>query len=192
MNHPPPRPNKQCLCTCMAILSMCLFGACATLSDQECLQADWRLIGFEDGLEGHRVERIGAHRQACAAVGVIPDLVTYQQGRDDGLLRYCTLFNGLREGKLGHSYNGVCAPGSEPPFLEGYRLGRHNYDVREELEVVHRQIEEIEDEIHSDEVDDHDRKHLHHEIRDLDRQIGRLQQELHFLESEERALTRQY
>ena len=86
---------------------MTLLGACTTLSEEECIYADWRVIGFEDGVRGFGLDRLVGHRQACAGVGVIPDPLSYEQGRNAGLLRYCTLSSGLRVGKSGGSYSHV-------------------------------------------------------------------------------------
>ena len=44
-----------------------LLEGCATLSKNECLQAQWYDIGFTDGAGGHTLTRIGKPRKACAA-----------------------------------------------------------------------------------------------------------------------------
>ena len=36
---------------------------CATMGKDECLSADWRTIGFEDGAGGYPASRIGQYRQ---------------------------------------------------------------------------------------------------------------------------------
>lgn len=49
-----------------------LVSSCASLSKDECVNADWRLIGYEDGSNGAGRVRIGQHRKACADHGVVP------------------------------------------------------------------------------------------------------------------------
>jgi hypothetical protein len=59
-------------------LSWTAFTGCATLGKEECLNADWFTIGFEDGARGYPASRIGDHREACAKHGVtlISDLMS--------------------------------------------------------------------------------------------------------------------
>lgn len=98
-------------------------AACATLSQEQCLQGDWRAIGYIDGADGRAMSRIEDHAKACQKTGVAPDMSLYVQGRDQGLMRYCTEANGFRVGREGHSYKGVCPSPVEPEFLGGYADG---------------------------------------------------------------------
>ncbi|QIE56456.1 DUF2799 domain-containing protein [Pikeienuella piscinae] len=54
------------------ILAALLLGACATttasLSPAQCA-ANWRAVGYEDGLDGADISRIAAYREACARGG---------------------------------------------------------------------------------------------------------------------------
>ena len=64
------------------LLAAALLSACATgMGKDECAAADWRTIGYEDGLHGFPADRIGAHRVACAKHQVTPDLAAYMEGR---------------------------------------------------------------------------------------------------------------
>lgn len=117
-----------------AIFAAALLSGCATgLSKDECRVADWRTIGYEDGLRGAPAERIGAHRAACARHQVAPDLAAYSQGRERGLVEYCQPRNGYRAGLNGASYANVCPAAAEQGFVDGYRYGRQIHDARAEL-----------------------------------------------------------
>jgi len=120
---------------CVAgILTATLLAGCATgLSKDECRVADWRTVGYEDGLRGAPAERIGAHRVACARHEVAPDLAAYSQGRERGLVEYCQPRNGYRAGINGWSYANVCPAATEVAFVDGYRYGRQIHDARAEL-----------------------------------------------------------
>ena len=59
------------------------------MGKSECVTADWRTIGYEDGLRGYPADRIGAHRVACAKHQVAPNLPAYSDGRERGLVEYC-------------------------------------------------------------------------------------------------------
>ena len=111
-----------------------LIGGCSTgLGKEECLVADWRTIGYEDGLRGQPADRISAHRVACAKYQVTPNLAAYSDGRERGLVEYCQPRNGFRVGLTGASYANVCPSMSEAAFIDGYRWGRQIHDARAEL-----------------------------------------------------------
>lgn len=117
-----------------ALVIACALGACATGLDREqCLAADWRTIGYEDGLHGQPADRISAHRVACAKHQVTPNLAAYSEGRERGLLEYCQARNGFRVGLAGAGYANVCSAASEPAFVGAYRWGRQIHDARAEL-----------------------------------------------------------
>jgi hypothetical protein len=117
----------------IGVLALVLLSGCAGLGKEECLTADWRTIGYEDGLRGYAAERIGGHRAACAKHQVTPDLNAYTEGRERGLQEYCQPRNGFRAGINGRSYENVCPAASEAAFIDGYRYGRQIYEARSEL-----------------------------------------------------------
>jgi hypothetical protein len=109
---------------CVVILS-----GCATLNKNECLTADWYQIGYEDGAQGHPDSRIALHRKACAAYDITPDFRDYQDGYNEGVIRFCTASNGFAQGKRGYDYSGICPSGLEASFLHGYEAGKQIYSV---------------------------------------------------------------
>ena len=119
-----------------------LLAGCATgLGKDECRMADWRTIGYEDGLNGQPADRIGAHRVACAKHQIAPDLAAYTEGRERGLLEYCQPRNGFRAGINGWSYANVCPGATEPAFVQGYRVGREIHDARSELRSTRSRLQ---------------------------------------------------
>jgi hypothetical protein len=94
------------------------------LSLNKCLAGDWRVIGFEDGLDGLPPERITDHVAACSRYGVSPDYSAWRLGYEDGVRGYCTPAGGFRAGLNGASYYGVCTDGAEEGFLLAYADGR--------------------------------------------------------------------
>ena len=73
-------PSHECSCTiaasrCCCLLIATVLAGCSTgMGKDECLVADWRTIGYEDGLHGYTADRIGAHRVACAKHQIAPNL----------------------------------------------------------------------------------------------------------------------
>ena len=71
-------------------LFILIVSGCATLNEEECLTANWQIIGLEDGSEGHLETYLGKHREACAKYGVTPDLEQYRIGHAEGVQSFCT------------------------------------------------------------------------------------------------------
>ena len=103
------------------------------MGKDQCVTADWRTIGYEDGLHGFPADRIGMHRIACAKHQVTPNLAAYTEGRQRGLIEYCQPKNGFRVGLYGGGYANVCSGSTESLFVDSYRFGREIYDARAEL-----------------------------------------------------------
>lgn len=116
----------------LAAVSLVALSACAGgLSKEECLTADWKAIGYEDGARGAHASAVGSHRQACAKkAGVTPNMAAYLEGREIGLAQYCTPSNGFRVGASGAAYNGVCFESGEAAFKAQYWNGAHLYKLR--------------------------------------------------------------
>ncbi|WP_144393767.1 DUF2799 domain-containing protein [Pleionea sediminis] len=145
--------------TCfLAMMSMMLLSSCATLSEEECRIADWQTIGYEDGLRGLLTSRISQHREACADVGVKPDLQSYLAGHKRGLVQFCVPNKGFDLGRRGGRYNGVCSGPAEHEFLRGYRSGQQIHqlvtkinNLKRSMDQLHKEQHEFEDEIKSNE-----------------------------------------
>jgi hypothetical protein len=129
-----------------AVIATALLAACATgMGKDECATADWRTIGYEDGVRGFPADRIGAHRVACARHQVTPDLSAYMEGRDRGLVEYCQPRNGYRVGLNGGGYANVCPAVTEAGFLDGYQWGRQIHAARAELRGTQAQLRNARD-----------------------------------------------
>jgi hypothetical protein len=118
------------------ICSWALLSSCATLGKDECLNAEWFTIGYEDGSRGYPASRIGDHREACAKHGVTPDFPRYEEGRLEGLQEYCTPQKGYGLGAAGKQCPNICPKDLEAAFLEGYNQGKLVHEART---TVHRQ-----------------------------------------------------
>ena len=114
-------------------ISLAVAGCASGMDSAECVTADWRAIGFEDGSRGRGASSIASRRKACAEHGVTPDFEAYMAGRDTGLAQYCRPRNGYRLGVRGIRYSGVCPAEQEPAFqaahTEGYGLYQRRVTV---------------------------------------------------------------
>jgi hypothetical protein len=139
------------------ILIVLSAAGCATMDKDECLVADWRLIGFQDGVQGKSAAAVGTYREDCAGYHVVPDLDAYQAGRREGLLQYCVPVNGYRLGDSGRTYSAVCPAGTERAFRAAYNTGRDIYLARSQVNSTHSLIQSKQQAIQSLEEDRQDK-----------------------------------
>ena len=112
-----------------------ILAACNTLSKDECVAADWFVIGEADGTNGYDVtKRFGRHVDSCAKASIVPDQTLWSQGYQKGLRTYCTPASGVAVGEAGKQYANVCPLDKAPRFLKAYEIGKRVYDLRRNLE----------------------------------------------------------
>jgi hypothetical protein len=117
-----------------------LIAGCSGMSEQACVTADWRTVGFEDGTLGRTEATIGRYRQQCADHGVAPDLDSYRAGHADGVRVYCRESNGFAVGHSGATYQGVCPADLEADFVAEYNAGRRLNELESVLASVDSRI----------------------------------------------------
>jgi hypothetical protein len=130
--------HRMRICTLLAVLAW--LPGCATLNKEECQLADWRLIGYQDGVAGKSATVLNEYREDCAEHAVVPDLDRYQAGRAEGLREYCKPDNGYRLGESGRGYSGICPAGLEEGFRTAYHKGREIYLARSAVKKTHAMI----------------------------------------------------
>lgn len=185
------------LLTAGAVLS-----GCATLSEEECLVADWHSIGYTDAANGNTTSRVESHRKACSKHGVSVNLDEYLAGYEDGLPQFCNRNVGYTRGKSGYSYSGICPSYLEDDFLDGYVVGREIYELSQQagslsnqLNSQQQRIYELEQSIQaktgvmlSDQSDAATRYQLHSEIQAMEDEIKTLELSNHDLTPQIEAL----
>ncbi|MGI9304586.1 MAG: DUF2799 domain-containing protein [Gammaproteobacteria bacterium] len=143
IGHDPGRKHAGPACVlCVLLSTTLLISGCATLSKEECLAADWQVIGFEDGARGESASRIGEHREACAKHGIAPALDAYDNGRNRGLREnFCRQPSAYQHGLRGRGYQGVCPADMERDFLLAYNYGAEIYGLKSQASSMEGQIE---------------------------------------------------
>jgi len=131
--------RKPCFTAAILVL-LALLQGCATLDKDECLLADWHLIGYQDGVAGKSATQVGEYREDCAKHAVVPDLDAYRAGRHEGLQQYCKASNGYRLGNAGRGFSAVCPVALEGDFRDGYNAGRELYLARSAVKKTHSSI----------------------------------------------------
>jgi hypothetical protein len=178
----PQFQNKNVIPRLLIFISgLVVLSGCATLDKDECLNADWRTIGYEDGAHGYPASRIGSHRKDCARHGITPDFNRYDQGRLEGLREYCIPQKGYNLGTSGRQYNYVCPSDLESVFLKGYYHGKNVHDAQmviksqqadlnkmhDKLRTIEKELHDYEEELIHDDIGPRRRKKLLEEFKTL-------------------------
>ena len=122
------------------LVVLVLLQGCATLDKDECMLADWRLIGYQDGVAGKSATVVGEYREDCAKHAVVPDLDAYRAGREEGLQQYCKADNGYRLGNNGRGLPAICPTALADDFRDAYHAGRELYLARSVVNKTHSRI----------------------------------------------------
>lgn len=167
----------------LAIGFSLFLASCNTLSKEECVAADWRVIGESDGAAGYEPqERFAAHAKSCERVKIVPDQTIWYQGYQAGLVRYCTPMSGLMHGQAGHGYSNVCPPETAPGFLRGYTLGNRQNSQQSRLSSLQSDYGSKEAEIDDlsrklKDAPDADRRDIRRRMDDLEDDMRRIRRE---------------
>lgn len=133
--------NLNLIAFSLVLLSATLVSGCASMNEKECLSADWKLVGFEDGSRGKPQAVIGNYRKDCAKVNVVPDLARYQQGHAEGARTYCVKSTAYSTGVNGGAYNGICPADLEPAFLRAYSDGQALYAISRDIKALETSLQ---------------------------------------------------
>lgn len=155
-----------------------LLAGCATMDKNECVNANWYAIGLEDGAQGRGVDRLGAHRRACAEHKVSPDGERYAAGHSEGLKSFCTYERGYALGRNGTSTSATCPPGLREDFLAGYGRGKQFYDLNRRLDQVNADIRKTKAGLSEPGVSPRTRGQLAERLEDLSREAAQLEQQI--------------
>ncbi|MDR4126382.1 DUF2799 domain-containing protein [Yanghanlia caeni] len=162
-------------------VSVALLTGCASMSEEECLTADWYERGVLDGRRGEPGNYVHEHHEACAKVGVTPDNEAWQRGRSVGIRYFCTPENGERVGLEGRAYRHTCPPELEAPFLQRYRPAYRVYEAEQRVRNLSNDINNKERQLDR-EKDEDKRRRIRRELRDLDDRLRRARHDLYHAE----------
>lgn len=114
--------SKRSVNTGILILVVLGFSGCATLNEEECQQADWVEIGYQDGIKGYP-DQLQHHSKACSKHGVVADTDQYRSGHLQGLTAYCVPATGYQLGVERKEYKGQCPQAQAAEFVAEYVYG---------------------------------------------------------------------
>lgn len=109
--------------------------------EAQCVTADWRGIGYEDGAKGSKTSTIARHRKSCAEFGVTPDLDAYLSGHAKGVAYYCQPQNGYNLGTRGRRYTGGCPASQDAAFSAAMGTGYGLYERQKAVNDIGQQLD---------------------------------------------------
>lgn len=127
----------------LAALGALALGSCASISEEACVAGDWRGVGFRDGAAGRSDGYVANHAEACAAVGVRPDVALWRSGRAEGLALYCTPANAYELGTEGRGLNPVCGGHDARRLARANAEGWRYRDITREMARLEYEIAEL-------------------------------------------------
>jgi hypothetical protein len=173
----------------LLIFIISIISSCATLSKNECLEANWFEIGYRDGSMGRPRALYQEHHKACIEHRVTGDREVYYKGREAGLLSYCTYDTGYKQGTLGRAYRYVCPQDLEPDFLAGHAKGKEIYKYKKKIASlenrrmnIERQIKNLEKQMYSSKLNDTQRTKIRSDLKYLDIEYRDVVRELKYHE----------
>ena len=122
---------------------LAFLGACASLTQEQCLSADWRAIGYNDGVRGRLESYITRHFDACSKVGITPDVPAWQAGRTQGLPLYCTPSNAYNVGRAGNELSPVCPASQQNSLFYSWDWGQEYYLITGQISTLESEERDI-------------------------------------------------
>jgi hypothetical protein len=112
-----------------------LIAGCASAPEKiSCAQRDWYEVGRQDGAQGSTLDHLAKYKVECGHDFNSSWESLYTNGRNAGLVEFCSPDNAYQLGRMGIAYMYVCPSTVEEEFLIGYRKGQ---DARH-LEVANK------------------------------------------------------
>lgn len=122
----------------LALLPLLLAGCATTqsLKPADCQVANWKAVGYQDGLKGASSQEILRHARTCQGRS-IPNREQWEMGRQKGLVEYCTKKNAYELGRQGITISAVCEQNLEE-LHHANMMGLEQYEMSERINRLQR------------------------------------------------------
>lgn len=154
-----------------------LSGCVSKPEKASCDQRDWFELGRSDGARGTTSDKLNRHREDCGPKPRSDWDTMYANGRNAGLVEYCSPENALELGKSGIPYLYVCPVTMEQEFLKGYRKGQRARELEVETRQLDTQIDFVTQRLNTA-ADEAEKKNLNEELGKLQAQKSEITDEL--------------
>lgn len=129
------------------VVPLLFLVSCATLSEDQCRNADWHALGVNDGAKGRDASFVENHAEACAKYGIAPDEAAWLAGLQEGQRLYCTPVNAYETGREGLALRPVCTSSELQAMQAPYARGAHYYNISRRMDEIEDRMRAIRAEI---------------------------------------------
>jgi hypothetical protein len=165
----------------LKVAAFSIFFACTSQPSADrisCQNSDWYEIGRRDGASGAPVDRLKNYEKTCNGVVDPENEVVYRNGRNAGLVEYCSTRNGYELGRMNSNYQDVCPSQMEDAFMKAYKSG----GLARQSEAISRKlsdrIDDLTDRLENDkEADSDQRAELRSQIESLKEQRAEIDEQ---------------
>jgi hypothetical protein len=164
-----------------------ILGGCSTgnvKGDLTCNGIDWYEAGRTDGVSGLPATKINEYKTTCDRTGAPVNVELYVNGREAGLVDFCSPTRAREAGRTGMSYSHVCPSYLEAAFLKGFESGLKLRVLENEHASIDVQIRKLARRINGGPEAPSARS----EIDSLKAQLSRLDREISSLEIKSESL----
>lgn len=113
---------------CASVL-ISLGGCVHHLSQEECMNMNWKQLGFGDGSAGKYQRPLQNEMSDCSKYKIPVDQTAYHNGWREGTRQFCQSDNGYQLGINGQAYNNVCPAELATKFDRSWHKGLRQYCV---------------------------------------------------------------
>jgi hypothetical protein len=154
----------------LTALAVCAtFSGCASLSQNECLNASWQDIGIRDGANGQPEEYLIQHSTACAKVGVTPDRERWLAGREQGLERFCTPQRAYQIGEYGGNFDAaICRNYDQERLFDAHTKGRDVNRLSGAIGSIENEIRDLHATLENKDLSPKERERLAYRLGQLE------------------------
>jgi hypothetical protein len=161
--------NRSLAFPALALLALASLSGCASISESECMSANWEDIGIRDGANGRPEEYLIEHSKACSKVSVSPNRTAWLKGREQGLERFCTPYRVYQIGESGGGVDlGVCRGFDEERLQNAYERGRDVNRLAAEVSGIDNEMRDVHAQLQRKDLEQKERERLAYRLGQLE------------------------
>ena len=130
------------------VTGLFVLASCSSISSKDdCVEADWYDVGYEDALDGKRVTQLNEYRATCSEYKVKVNAKHYRGGWNNAIQTVCNYDKGFKTGFEKRRMVDNCPPRLVSAYRKGFREGEKEFARQEEakrLEKRQKELEQIE------------------------------------------------
>lgn len=167
--------------TIILLASVAMLNGCAIMSKNECLSANWSLIGQSDGYNGNG-SFMQKRAKACVKHDSILDKEAYTAGYKKGLKNYCnpqTIFDYALQGQ-GTYQN--CPMEMQNNLRPYYNVANKFYQANKNLKSIEDTIANAKANMYNYDLKEESRKYYRERYSEASNKLGQVQREYNLAE----------